>query len=126
MFNDRCITLTGMKYYCGTSIFEIGMLIKFRKDKNNQYDSDAICATLPGYVKVGYIANTPYTKAKGTHSAGRIYDSVKNTFYARVLFITNNMVICRIVDENKKRLKRNFLKQTKPIIRISMNREPIL
>lgn len=125
MFNEKCITLTGMKYYYGTSIFEIGMLVKLRKDKYNPYDSDAICATLPGFEIIGYIANTPYTKAKGTHSASRIYDSVKNTFYARVLFITNNMIICKIEDENKKGLKRKFLKQSKPVVRITKNFEPV-
>ena len=47
---------------------------------------------------VGYIANSPYTTATGTMSAGRIYEKVKKKFVVEVMFITSSKVICRVVD----------------------------
>ena len=44
------------------------------------YDSDAIRAFLPYIGKVGYIANSPQTKAGGTESASRIYERVPKRF----------------------------------------------
>ena len=46
--------------------------------------------------KVGYIANSPQTKAGGTESASRIYERVPKRFYVRVLFTTCTKIICRV------------------------------
>ena len=48
--------------------------MKCIKDKNNPYDSEAIKVVMKEIGTVGYIANSPYTTATGTMSAGRIYE----------------------------------------------------
>ena len=68
------VTITGFKHYYGLEPFKIGNLIRCIKEPGNPYDSDAIRAFLPYIGKVGYIANSPQTKAGGTESASRIYE----------------------------------------------------
>ena len=60
------VTITGFKHYYGLEPFKIGNLIRCIKEPGNPYDSDAIRAFLPYIGKVGYIANSPQTKAGGT------------------------------------------------------------
>ena len=48
---------------------------------------------------VGYVANSVSTTANGTMSAGRIYDSVGDSFYAKVMFMTQSKVICKVLKE---------------------------
>ena len=80
----------------GREPFQIGNLIRCAKEPSNPYDSDAIRAFLPYIGKVGYIANSPQTKAGGTESASRIYERVPKRFYVRVLFTTCTKIICRV------------------------------
>ena len=90
------VTITGFKHYYGLEPFKIGNLIRCAKEPGNPYDSDAIRAFLPYIGKVGYIANSPQTKAGGTESASRIYERVPKRFYVRVLFTTCTKIICRV------------------------------
>lgn len=90
------VTITGFKHYYGLRPFRIGQLIRCTKEPGNPFDSDAIRASLPAIGKVGYIANSPDTRAGGTESASRIYDRVPKRFYVRVLFTTYTKVICRV------------------------------
>lgn len=96
MAKNIFVTITGFKHYYGLEPFKIGNLIRCIKEPSNPYDSDAIRAFLPYIGKVGYIANSPQTKAGGTESASRIYERVPNRFYVRVLFTTCTKVICRV------------------------------
>ena len=66
------VTITGFQHYYGREPFQIGNLIRCAKEPGNPYDSDAIRAFLPYIGKVGYIANSPQTKAGGTESASAI------------------------------------------------------
>ena len=75
------VTITGFQHYYGREPFQIGNLIRCAKEPSNPYDSDAIRAFLPYIGKVGYIANSPQTKAGGTESASRIYERVPKRFY---------------------------------------------
>ena len=76
----------------------LGKTIKCIKEKDNPYDSEAIKVVMKEIGTVGYIANSPYTAATGTMSAGRIYEKVKKKFTVEVMFITSSKVICRVVD----------------------------
>lgn len=95
---ERYVTITGMNHYYGLTPFKVGKKFKCQKEKHNSYDSEAIRVTKKHIGTVGYIANTPYTSATGTMSAGRIYGSVKKEFTVEVMFITSSKVICRVVD----------------------------
>ena len=105
------VTITGFQHYYGREPFQIGNLIRCAKEPGNPYDSDAIRAFLPYIGKVGYIANSPDTRAGGTESASRIYDRVPKRFYIRVLFTTFTKVICRVERGDMNALNREFERQ---------------
>ena len=115
MMKNKYITITGFKHYYGLQPFQIGNLILCKKEPQNPFDNEAICASLPILGTVGYVANSPNTVAGGTMSAGRIYDHVKTHFYARVLFTTLTKVICKIefgpYKEYEAKMKSQLLKE---------------
>lgn len=98
---EKYITITGFKHYYGIMPFKIGKKIKCVKEPQNPYDSEAIRATLKHVGTVGYVANSIYTTAAGTMSAGRIYEKVGKKFWVKVMFITGNHVICRVLEEDE-------------------------
>ena len=105
------LTITGMRHYYGNGIIHVGDILRCKKEPENAYDAEAIQVLLPVYGKVGYIANSPYTVAKGTLSAGRAYDQVKKKFYVRVLYICTNQIICRVEEGRKEDLENRIIRQ---------------
>ena len=95
---EQYVTITGFKHYYGITPFKPGKKIKCVKEPDNPYDSEAIKAVMKHIGVVGYVANSPYTVAVGTKSAGRIAHKVKKKFTVEVMFITGTMVICKVVD----------------------------
>lgn len=91
------ITLTGVKHYFGMKPFEPGRVVKLVKDPQNEYDAEAVSVELPYIDRVAYVANSAETVARGTCSAGRIYDLFETFAYARVLFITHASIICVLI-----------------------------
>ena len=91
------ITITGTNHYYGLKPFKVGGIVKLVKDKMNDYDGDAIAVLMPYIDTVGYVANSPNTTFKGTQSAGRIYDSIGDYAYARVMFVTHSSVIALVL-----------------------------
>lgn len=83
------------------------------KEPDNAFDSEAIKVVIKGIGTVGYIGNSPYTTAKGTMSAGRIYKKVKKKFIVEVMFITSSKVICRVVDGLKEKKVNVICDETK-------------
>lgn len=111
--NEKFITIVGFRHYYGKHPFHIGSIIKCKKEPDNAYDMEAIKAILPYIGTVGYIANSPYTVAEGTMSAGRIYDRVRDKFYVRVLFMTQSKIICRLEKYRPDDLEREIAEQMK-------------
>ena len=109
------LTITGMRHYYGNGIIHVGDILRCKKEPENAYDAEAIQVLLPVYGKVGYIANSPYTVAKGTLSAGRAYDPGKNKFYVRVLYICTNQIICKVEEGRKEELERQISRQLKAV-----------
>lgn len=91
------VTITGTNYCYGMKPFEIGRIFKIVKEKDNEHDQEAVRAELPYIGKIGYVANSPYTVAKGTISAGRLYEQIDEYAYAQVLFVTSTKVICLVL-----------------------------
>ena len=79
------------------------------------YDAEAIQVALPVCGKVGYIANSPCTVAKGTLSAGRAYDRVKKKFYIRVLYICSSQIICKVETGKQEELDKKIEKRMKKL-----------
>ena len=69
------------------------------KEKDNEYDREAISVNLPGLGKIGYVANSPYTVLGESYSAGRLYDKISEEASGKVKFILNKGVICELVEQ---------------------------
>lgn len=102
------ITITGMGHYYGLTPFKVGKKIKCAKEPENVYDSEAIRCQLKHVGKVGYVANSPFTVATGTRSAGGIRHKVKKHFKVEVMFITGHSVICKVVEGLKYNKEEKF------------------
>ena len=93
------VTITGSNHYYGLTPFKVGGIVKLEKEKSNSYDSEAIQVKMPYIDTVGYVANSPNTTFKGTHSAGRIYDRIGDFVYARIMFVTHSSAIALVLSE---------------------------
>ena len=91
------VTITGANHYYGLKPFKVGSVVKLVKDKHNGFDSEAIEAVMPFIDTVGFVANSPNTTFQGTYSAGRLYDRIGETAYARVMFVTHSSVIALVL-----------------------------
>lgn len=69
-----------------------------KKEKDNEYDKEAISVNLPGLGKIGYIANSPYTVLGESYSAGRLYDKISEEASGKVKFILDKGVICELIE----------------------------
>ena len=96
------ISIVGCFRYFGMGIFEIGQVLKLKKDPENKYDSEAISVYMRNFGKIGYVANSIKTVPRGCKSAGRIYDTFKNATYAKVKFIMDDSVIAEILTKKPK------------------------
>ena len=90
------ITLTGTKYYYGNDFLKKGMKIRLEKEPDNEYDKEAIKVTCEGLGKIGYVANSSYTVMGESMSAGRVYDKIGDTAYAKVVLVTSSGTLCKI------------------------------
>ena len=95
--NDLYVTVVGFDKYCGIEPFGVGSYLLCQKESNNPVDEEALAVySYSLKMKLGYVANSYRTRAKGTLSAGRLYDKFFDSVPLRVCFITKNKVICKI------------------------------
>ncbi|RAP51089.1 MAG: hypothetical protein BZ136_00145 [Methanosphaera sp. rholeuAM74] len=99
--NDIYLTITGFNHYHGLKVFKIGKLVKLVKEPDNNYDDENITVELRYAGKVGNVANSVKTVARGTMSAGRLYDKIQNEDYAYIKFITDTCIIAKLLDDNE-------------------------
>ena len=97
----RYITVTGLCHYYGEHPFALGQKVTLVKEPANPYDREAIRVELPGLGKVGYVANSTHTVAEGCLSAGRLYDKIGDTARAKVKYILDDAVVCKVCKEKK-------------------------
>ena len=101
-FKEIFITIIGFNNFHGTKPFQINSILKLVKEPDNHHDSEAIAAEMRYAGKVGYVANSTHTVAKGTMSAGRLYDKITDDKdFAEVKFIANEVIIAKLVSENQ-------------------------
>lgn len=96
------LTLTGIDHYIDPEELEPNQEVILRKEPSNNKDKKAIAVYIKDTVKIGYVANSVYSVAKGTYSAGRLYDKVENESKAVIQVILRNSAIMVISIENKK------------------------
>ena len=104
-------TLTGTKHYYGQDFLKKGMKIYLEKERDNEYDKEAIKVTCEGLGKIGYIANSSYTVIGDSMSAGRIYDKIGDTAKAKVVLVTDYGIICRLCKKSLLESEQNSKKQ---------------
>ena len=90
------ITITGISHYGGCEMFRPGMPLSLVKDTDNCYDDEAISVYSEKGCRGGYVANSVHTTARGTFSAGRLYDKFVDEAPARVLFVMPETVIAEV------------------------------
>jgi len=98
---DLYISIVGINHYFGSEIFKVGQKLILKKDYENKYDDEAIQAELETIGKVGYVANSYQTVAKGTRSAGRIYDTFETACMGQVTFIIKDTIIVKLLQNEK-------------------------
>lgn len=98
--NDLYVTVVGFKNYHGEQPFVIGSYLLCKKEFDNECDDEAIAVySYSLKMKLGYVASGYHTRARGTVSAGRLYDKFLDTLPLRVCFVTSSKVICRVCGE---------------------------
>ncbi len=81
------ITLDHMDLFIDNpGFFQVGDELTLKKEKNNEYDDEAIVASKEN-MKSAYVANSVSTVARGTFSAGRIYDLIEEEARCIIRFI---------------------------------------
>lgn len=94
MKKEIYFTITGCNHYLGFGVFKRHMMVYLKKDKDNEYDKEAIEVDVPGLGKVGYVANSTYTVLGDSMSAGRIYDKIGKKAKGKVRYITEKGIVC--------------------------------
>ena len=93
------LTVTGLHFYYGDSFLEKEMIVYLKKEKDNEYDKEAISINLPGLGKIGYVANSPYTVLGESYSAGRLYDKISEEASGKVKFKLDKGIICELIEQ---------------------------
>lgn len=97
---ETYITITHVDLYCGIENIKIGDKLTITKEPDNKYDDEAIAAYCRHNVKCGYVANSVKTVARGTYSAGRLYDKFDDCLQCQVMFMVEDDIIAKILDDD--------------------------
>ena len=90
------ITITNIKEYIEMGMIKIGEVLHLKKEPENVYDMEAILVEDKNEIPIGHVANSVNSVAKGTHSAGDIYQSFKDSILCTVKFIYHDMIIAQL------------------------------
>ena len=93
---DIYITINHIDDFCGYTHLRVGDVLTLEKDPNNEYDDEAIAAYDKNQTKIGYVANSVSSVARGTYSAGRVYDQMDVMGKCVIKFITEEIAIAEI------------------------------
>ena len=94
------ITIAGTRHYFGQEFIQPDMTVRLTKEPDNEHDREAIRVELEGLGKIGYVANSPYTVAGESYSAGRLYDKIGSTAKGTVLYVLPKGVLAYVNKES--------------------------
>ena len=94
--NSIYITINHLEDYGCMPFLKPGEKLRLKKDKDNIYDDEAIIAYKENKTKVGYVANSVHTVARGTYSAGRLYDRIEEEIECVIKFLIEDILIAEI------------------------------
>ncbi|MCF0110692.1 MAG: hypothetical protein HUJ58_02245 [Erysipelotrichaceae bacterium] len=92
----KYITINCTERFFGIEAFKLGKPYYMKKEPENEYDGEAILVVGEQDVSYGYVANSVHTVARGTYSAGRIYDTFDDMCKVVPVFIVNKLVIAEV------------------------------
>ncbi len=98
--NSIYITINHLDDFECMAFLKPGDKLILKKDKENIYDDEAIIVYKENKTKVGYVANSVHSVARGTYSAGRLYDKIGEEAECVIRFamIDDGCVIAKIGD----------------------------
>ena len=99
MTNTRYITVNHLCEYDPLLTIRPGEHLTLKKDTDNPYDDEAIAVFRENRKRCGWVANSVSTVARGTSSAGRIYDHITNGQSCIVRFLLDDSLIAEILEE---------------------------
>ena len=91
------VTVTHLEEFCCLSGFRPKERLIIAKDRDNIYDDEALLVMKENGFKCGYVANSCRTAARGTFSAGRLYDRFDEKIEAEVCFVFPDTLIARVI-----------------------------
>ena len=89
------VTVNHIYDFAGGNPFRCGDELFLKKEPDNLYDDEAIAVYDRHGVKCGMIANSVSTVARGTMSAGRVFDRTEDGQKAVVRFILEDCMIAQ-------------------------------
>ena len=98
--NKIFFTITGTNHHYGHDFFEPNMTVRLVKEPDNDVDKEAIKVEMEGLGHVGYVANSPYTLAGESFSAGRLYDKIGDVAEGTVYLVLPKGVLCYLNEES--------------------------
>lgn len=90
------VTIDHLDDFLGRDCFRIGDGLILRKDEDNDVDDESIAVYNKFEIRCGYVANSVRTVARGTYSAGRLYDLFDVEACCTVRFITEDLLIAEV------------------------------
>ena len=96
MKENDFITITNIKEYIEIGMIKIGEVLHLKKEPDNAYDMESIMVENKNEIPIGHVANSVSSVVKGTHSAGYIYQSFKDSILCTVKFIYRDMMIAQL------------------------------
>lgn len=98
MNKELYITINHLDEFINASSIKVNDVLTLKKDINNEFDDEAIIALNENNFKCGYVANSVSSVVRGTYSAGRIYDLIKENNTCKVKFIAleSNFLIAQL------------------------------
>ncbi len=100
-------TVNAVNLFNGIKPFKINSIIKLVKEPENDYDHEAIRVELRYAGPSGYVANSVRTVARGTYSAGRLYDKILDVDYGKIEFILGETAIAKILTRDELEKEKN-------------------
>lgn len=90
------ITINEEDIYYNIDDLKVGETLKLLKDPSNRYDSETIKVLGLNDFEYGTVANSIDSVARGTHSAGYIYNMLQGNPTCEVCFIIDGKAIARL------------------------------
>lgn len=95
------ITINHLDDYLPVMNLRVGDILTLKKEPDNLYDDEAIAVYTKENYKCGYVANSVSTVARGSYSAGRLYDRIYSKAECEVRFVLTEVesIIAEIQQE---------------------------